>query len=196
MNYSSLQVYIAQWLNRSDLTAMIPTFIELAEASLSHKLRVLQMETQATLTLDAEYVDLPADWRETVQIELVTTSNRTRRIDLVNPAAVADSPSKTGDPVAFYHVGSQVRFYPVPESGTATITYFAALPTLSDAAPTNWALTAIPGAYLYGSLLQTAPYLVEDERLTTWGALYKSALDEFTAADRNARLAAGLRKMR
>ena len=38
-------------------------------------------------------------------------------------------------------------------------------------------LALAPDLYLYGALLESAPYIKEDGRLQTWGALYRSALD-------------------
>lgn len=49
---------------------------------------------------------------------------------------------------------------------------------LSVGAPTNWLIDHAPDAYLYGALIHSAPYLVEDARLETWGALYRSAMED------------------
>jgi len=45
-NYSALQTTIASYLGRTDLTAMIPTFITLAEARLQRELRTRPMLMQ------------------------------------------------------------------------------------------------------------------------------------------------------
>lgn len=49
---------------------------------------------------------------------------------------------------------------------------------LSGAAPTNWLLARAPDAYLYGSLMASAPFLIEDERLAVWSPLYVAAMDK------------------
>ena len=198
MNYTELKANVAAWLNRDDLTGNIPTFIELAEAAMSHKLRVMQQLTRTTLTLDAEYVDLPSDWVETVSIH-TDASSGSRRLDLVPLHYMDERPTSDSDDACWYaHTGNggaeQIRVWPVQTDAEATLTYYAALPTLSDAEPTNWALTAIPGAYLYGALLQTAPFLVEEARLNTWGALYEAAVSELVQADRKRRQATGMRR--
>lgn len=51
------------------------------------------------------------------------------------------------------------------------------LPALANDNQTNWLLSRAPGAYLYGSLIHTAPYLAEDARIEPWGVLYRSAMD-------------------
>ena len=43
-NYSGLKASVANWLNRTDLTAEIVDFIELAENRISHELRIPAME--------------------------------------------------------------------------------------------------------------------------------------------------------
>ncbi len=46
--YAELQTAVGNWLNRADLTARIPEFIELFEARVKRDLRVRQMEKRAT----------------------------------------------------------------------------------------------------------------------------------------------------
>ena len=50
--YTELKASIADWLNRSDLTAAIADFISLAEAQIERTLRTRQMLTRTTLTVD------------------------------------------------------------------------------------------------------------------------------------------------
>lgn len=49
--YSGLLASIAAWLDREDLTAMIPDFVTLAEARLNDRLRLAPMEMPATISL-------------------------------------------------------------------------------------------------------------------------------------------------
>ena len=62
-NYSNLQSTVADFLNRSDLTSVIPVFIQLAEAQINRDLRHWKMETRATATIDAgdQYSQVPPD---------------------------------------------------------------------------------------------------------------------------------------
>jgi len=52
------------------------------------------------------------------------------------------------------------------------------LPALSDSNTSNWLLDLAPDAYLYASLLESAPFLRDDERLQTWTALYGAAVNQ------------------
>ena len=63
--YSELKSAIADWLNRDDLTSVIPNFIELAEAELTRNLRHRKMIVRADATIDSEYTQTPDDWFQT-----------------------------------------------------------------------------------------------------------------------------------
>ena len=47
-NYSELQTAVAAWINRTDLTALLPDFITLAESKLNRRLRTRYQETALT----------------------------------------------------------------------------------------------------------------------------------------------------
>jgi hypothetical protein len=51
------------------------------------------------------------------------------------------------------------------------------IPALTASNTTNWLLDLAPDLYLYGVLMESAPYIKEDDRLQIWGLGYSSALD-------------------
>jgi hypothetical protein len=53
--------------------------------------------------------------------------------------------------------------------------YRANIPPLA-ANSTNWLLALAPDLYLYGALLESAPYIKEDARIQTWGLGFTSAM--------------------
>jgi hypothetical protein len=71
--YSELKTTIASYLARSDLTAMIPTFIQLAELRLRRELRTRQMLVVATANTTGgdSTVGLPTDFLEMRDITLI-----------------------------------------------------------------------------------------------------------------------------
>ena len=75
-NYGELKTNVADWLNRSDLTSVIPTFIDGVHSKLNRDLRVRQMVQRATASVDAEYSALPADFLEIRDIRLNTDPAR------------------------------------------------------------------------------------------------------------------------
>ena len=72
--YTDLQTSIANFLARSDLTAQIPDFIALAEATMSRELETRSQEKRATANTVSgnEYLSLPTDLREVREVKLNT----------------------------------------------------------------------------------------------------------------------------
>jgi hypothetical protein len=87
-------------------------------------------------------------------------------------------------PKFFGVVGGQFRLVPTPDSNyTTELTYYAKLTKLSSTVTTNWLLASSPDIYLYGALLQAAPYLQDDARIQVWSSLYDRAMSELQTAD-------------
>jgi len=188
--YAELKTSIGDWLNRADLTAVIPDFISLAEAQIERTLRTRQMIVRANASFDAQYGAVPADFLETKSLKLTSTNPQTP-LQFLSIDALDNEATKftgSGRPKFFGIVGSQFRLVPTPDANyTTELTYYAKLSKLSNANTTNWLLTSNPDIYLYGSLLQAAPYLQDDARIQTWATLYERALnDSQTADDRSA----------
>jgi len=151
--YATLQTAVETWLARTDLTATIPDLITLFEACANRRLRVRQMETSTTLTPSSGSATLPTDylmWRS------VTWTGSTRvSLEYVHPtylqAAYPTTPSDT--PRHFIIEGTTLKVRPVDDTGLEFY-YFQKVPALSDAATTNWLLTAHPDLYLFGTLAE------------------------------------------
>lgn len=199
INYSELQSEIGDWLNRSDLTAVIPTFISLAEVGLERVLRVRQMMARANATIDTQYSALPSDFLEAKTFKLTSTSPL-QPVSFATIDEMDDFDSKTtasGRPLYFTIVGNQIRVHPLPDGNyTGELTYYAKLPRLSGSITTSWLLTSSPDAYLYGALLQAAPYLKDDERLNVWSTLYASAVQGMQTSDDRSATTGGALKAR
>jgi hypothetical protein len=181
--FAALQASIAGWLNRDDLTAVIPDFIALAEADMNSRLRLRSMLTRATATLDEAYETLPTDFLGMYRVVVNDDQIRFAPTDLLAQYAL----DWAGEAPMYYAItGSQLQLVPAPTAlATATIemTYYARPAALSASNASNAILAASPGIYLYGSLVQASPYLGDDARVQTWGQLYAQACDVLQAAD-------------
>ena len=83
----------------------------------------------------------------------------------------------SGKPTYFTIVGSNILLGIAPDSATTLqINYYKTISALSDDNTTNTILTNYPELYLYGSLAESAPFIMQDERINTWATLYKEAL--------------------
>lgn len=183
--YAELKTSVGDWLNRSDLTTAIPDFISLAEAQIERNLRTRQMIVRSTASLTTEYSAVPDDFLEAKTFKLDTsppTPLQFETIDSMDNLSVVYTSS--GKPAYFSVVGNQFRFIPTPDTTyTGELTYYAKLSKLSSTNTSNWLLTAAPDIYLYGALMQAAPYLQDDARITVWAALYKNGLEELKLSD-------------
>jgi len=196
-NYTDLQTTIADFLNRDDLTTVIPTFIQLAESNFNRDIRHWQMETrtQGTQTAGDEYMQVPADWVETIRMHVtdIATQASSNAITLVSRDQMADIRYKNNDaagknPFAYTHADGQFQLYPTPPQNVdIELLYYAKIPTLSATTTTNWLLTYAPDVYLYGALLHSAPYLQEDARVAVWAQMYGAAVQNVNAESEKAR---------
>jgi len=195
--YDELKASIATWLNRDDLTAVIPDFITLAESSINRDLRHYKMVQRSDATLDSRYIQTPADWLETLRFSI--TSGTTFRIeptsidDLVQLRAAANNIS--GRPRFYANAGNELEVFPTPDAEyTMQLMYYGKTPELSGTNTFNWLLQDAPDAYLYGALVQSAPYLNDDNRTSVWASLYSNAIQSLQRSSDETRFArSGLR---
>jgi hypothetical protein len=184
--YATLKTAIASFLNRDDLTTAIADFITLSEAKFNRTLRVRQMIKRATATIDTRYFAMPSDFLEAKTLLLQT--NPSTYVEYATQEyiekAYQDQFIGSGKPQYFGIIGTQFEVAPVPDTSyTGELTYYGKIDSLSDSTTTNWLLTYAPDLYLYGSLVQSAPYLMDDARIATWGQFYTSAMDDILVAD-------------
>lgn len=193
--FVGLKTSIADFLNRTDLTAAIPDFIVLAEAQMHRRLigrqragfaipRRLVLRSDASVTLAAEFLAVPTDFAGPV--EFVLKGSPEIVLDYLDPTNFQEwkeASGLSGRPPAYYTVvGGEFQLYPVADQAyTAELTYIKRLAAASGA--TNFILTDYPDAYLYGALVQSAPYLGNDSRLQVWGTLFTAAMDDICNSD-------------
>lgn len=183
--YAQLQTAVANWLARSDLTDRIPEFITLAEAKFNRDLRCAQMETRSYATVniaatEPEFISLPGDFQTMRRIRLSSVSGKPR-LEFLSGQQADDYRygmyNDSGQPTHFTIFGDELELIPTPsEAFVIEMVYRANVPALASNS-TNWLLTLAPDAYLYGALMEAAPYMDEDERVGTWAAGFKYAMD-------------------
>ncbi len=209
--YTGLQEAVADWLNRTgspEVAARTPDFIRLFEAKVDNydpPIRHPKMIVRATALADSEYVRLPGDFLEMQRVRFI--GGRHGALRFVTPEKFDDEKAQAfGRDYSgiFTVVGEEMQIYPftAEQAVQMELTYYAKLPKLAalaaaePAQPDNWLLREYPSAYLYGALLEAAPYLRDDERIAVWNAGLGQALDNLTNAGDRARHTAGTLKTR
>lgn len=197
-SYADLTSAVGSYLARSDLAGFVPDWIKAAEARIhyggqapleSEPLRIRQMEQSTAITASSA-ITLPGDLLE---IRDVFMNNNTRTpVELSTPYAIRRryAGTETGTPLYYSIEGDTMMFGPAPDTTeTVTIKYYAKMAAVSAGTP--WLLTNHPTLYIYGALLEAAPFLRKDGRLQVWHGLFKSGIEGLNGTSRAARWPAG-----
>lgn len=185
------------WLNAPEMDQAIPSFIALAEAQMQREIRHHKMMQRAEADIDTRYFILPTDWLETARFHV--TGDRPTRLELTSMDDMLQMREMNGNaggrPTHYTHAGNQLEVFPTPNAAyNVELLYFQKIPALGPSTATNWLLTSHPDVYLYGALMQAAPYLESDQRLQIWAGLYGSAVNSLNAESKKARYSgAGMR---
>ena len=171
-NYATLQSAIADYLNRQDLTSQIPLFIQFCEADLNTRLRCREQIVRAEAISDNEFVQLPGDWLEAINLEIVDGVSPLRFVTL-DEADTIKKAQRYQNVAAYSLMNGAIELVPGPSDNVEIeMVYYGKIPALSNVAPTNWLLAKAPDVYLYGALTHAAPFLLDDQRIAVFGSFY------------------------
>lgn len=185
--YSELQAAVANWLDRSDLTARIPEFIALAEADINAQFAHRAIESSSTLTpvVGSRYIALPTGFRQALNLWLQWTGSAgVQEVRALIPEAMRIT-TVNSIPSAWCVDGSNIAFdCPCNDNGDYTFLFrWMGGIALSDSTTTNLILTNYPNVYLFGALKEAAPFLRDPEALTMWEGKYIDAITKARAKE-------------
>ena len=156
-NYTDLTASIAAWLDRTDLTSVIPDFVALFEANANTegaiRTQFNRTSTSLTTTNGTNYVSTPSDFLS-VDSALVTVPGGP--FEVLSPfggaaAMYTSYPSAAvakNRPKGYINLASKLELAPVPDATyTITLYYYQKIPALVTNT-TNWLITNAPQAYL------------------------------------------------
>jgi hypothetical protein len=172
MNYASLQTTVAAWMHRNDLTAQLPTFIEMAEARFNRELRLADMEAEDTGTATAGVAALPADF-----LSLRSLASNGKPLSYLTPQEFQRFVGATysGTPPVFTIKDGALSFQPAGDVPYSLL-YYGKIPALSNSATTNWLLDASPDVYIHATLVQARLYVKDPEGALASEQAYSSAV--------------------
>lgn len=187
-DYTTLQTVVVEYLARDQdttLIARVPTFIQMFEAKMNRELFIRQMEQRSVTTVDIttsepEFISLPTDFQSMRRVRLSSVTGKPL-LEFLSGTQMDELRLKSGNiaaqPRYFTIFGAELELLPTPEQNyTVEMVYRKNLPPLSSNT-SNWLLSLAPDLYIYGALLETAPYIKEDARIQTWGLGFQSARD-------------------
>ena len=197
--YDELKTSIADFLDRTDLTSVIPDFIKLAEADMNRKVRYWRMENRASASVSTQYSAIPSDFLEPIRLHLETGDYRPLELISQQDMQVRrrDNLNTSGRPAYYAFTQGELELYPTPD-GTygLEMNYYQRIPELSTTQTSNWMLQYFPDVYLYGSLVHSAPYLDDDNRASVWSAYYQQAIDAIMREGEQAKFGGTGRRMK
>ena len=198
-SYSTLISAVKTYLNRSDISdAQIKEFISLAEASFNRVLRTRNQITRSTSDISTQFVSQPTDLLELYNIQLNSDPIvRLEQVSLSKMDELKSASSTTGKPRYFAITGADFEFYPAPDTTyEIEVIYYKTIAPLSDSNTDNFLLTNQVDIYLFGTLVQAEPWLMNDERIGVWGALLGKGIEELRISDQRAQTESGTIVMR
>jgi hypothetical protein len=194
LTYSTLLQDLRRYLERgftaeSDplVYEQLPRLINNAERRIARELKLLGFLVPVTTTLPAETSVLakPDRWRETVSVRTVDGGAiLPRSYDYLRTYWPDDT--ETAEAVEFYadYNYQHWLFIPPPAEDTELEIMYYELPVLLDEQnQSNWLTQFAPNLLLYASLLEAAPFLKNDDRISTWEAMYMRAAQALNQED-------------
>lgn len=196
--YDTLKSGVADFLNRDDLTAVIPTFIDMAQGQINRDVRHWKMQKNTNLSsVAAGIYNFPSDWLETKDLKFAP--DLVGSLDFYNLEYASqntfnereqNSNGLTGNPKYYTlraHAGTtQAILFPKPaateELRNFLVIDYLAENQLDESNQTNWLITDSPDVYLYASLIHAAIYLKDDERLALFSQMYGAAVQRINAS--------------
>lgn len=198
-SYSALVSAVPEWLDGQIDEAQVPGWFGLVDDEINRRLAVAPVRPQMTrypITLNEEYIEIPADFMKEVAIDFLDGTER-KSIRFVDWTGLADdaandlpdcwlydtAPTYSGAPEVAAIINGEMRLFPVPDATyPGTLLYHARLPGLSAANETNWLVLSHCDVYLYGLLYHANAFLPDQEKAAAWLGLFNSRLDQVLAS--------------
>ena len=183
-NYNSFVTTVENYLARTDLTSVIPDFVQMAQLRMSRDLRTEAMLKVATTTPTDNKVAFPTDFLELREMHF--QGNPPIILEYQSPDLFFRNgqTSLSGRSHYFTMLGTEFQFAPSQDSSyTIQILYYAQPTFISSTTSSNLYLAYYPDALLYATLAEAEPYLLNDARIATWSALYDRAIANIKQSD-------------
>ena len=186
-DYTPLLARIADWLDRTDLTTKIPTFISLAENAMFRELRLRQTEIIRQGTTTSDTIVLPLGIRAIEKLA-ITSSGVEYILDYASDG-VSKLTYSTGLPSRYTIENNAIRLLISPsQTYTYKLHYIPNLDPISTTNTSNWLSTNAPDLYLFGALVQAAFYTMDDAQAARFGPRFSQTLDSVRQVDEALRL--------
>ncbi|MEM8714161.1 MAG: hypothetical protein AAGE92_00045 [Cyanobacteria bacterium P01_G01_bin.4] len=189
-DYATLQQAIADYLTRDDLLGFIPNFIQNCENKLYRRLNLRNEEAALNVDILSGVAVVPSDFKALKFAYFDDTFAEQLHWVPLNELYL-DYPNRNEAqiPSVISREATNFVFGPSSKDGTLRGVYYAKPASVRTG--TSWYVENAPEVLLYGALLESAPFIRDDERLITWGNLFRDAVESIEEEQRNAETSMG-----
>jgi hypothetical protein len=187
LTYDTLTSSVQDYLERNDATlvSQIPLFIMLGERRTARDLKILGLKNAITDNLieGSSVFQKPVRWLNDSSFNIGTGTSFNTRIFLEQRAyewcrTYWPDPTQTGTPKYYASDYNYNFWFLVPTPNLAypyEILYYETPPLIDSTSSSNFLTESAPEVLLYATLLETASYLKDDERVQVWTDYYSKA---------------------
>lgn len=176
---------------RTDIPAHV---YEVTLAEFNRDLRTVDMFETATITADAEYEALPADFLEAISLHLTTNGVR-QRLQAFLPDTLNYHRPVSGAPKRYAITADGLKLEPTPDAEyTLTLEYYEKIAALSGDTDTNVILSRYPELYLYTASKHAAIWARDDRLLSLYVPLADAEKRKVMKSESARRLAGPIRQ--
>ena len=168
--FSELKTSVANYLNRDDLTSVIPDFITLTENRINRELRARANVSRVTTTTTSgtDLYDFPADLIELRSVTYVSSNNNTALSYMTPESGTREyGTTANGSPKAYSNMGKAIKLSPTPDAA--------------------YTIAEFPSLYLYGACLEGAIFLNDSDEITRFDAIFNRTLVSIQESEEKAR---------
>ena len=194
MTNAELQTLVAAYMHRTDLTADIPGFIELARTRINRDMRVRENIKEATETPTINPRPLPVDFLEMRSIYFLPSTRRVT-LTLVGREALnanQQALNATQRPSVFSIDGTQIETQPGGIDIEFTLLYYFAQPELIADDDTNPLMATYPMTWLYATLIEGHTFTQDLQLVAEALSNYTSEVEQANSSAKAAESGAGL----
>lgn len=202
INFTSLKTDVTRYLQRGGSATtdpivfdQIPRLINGAERKLAQVLKLLgQIEVlNSNLQAGNPIVAKPDRWRKTISLMYGSGTDQNTRTPLFERSLefmtsywVDPTVTDADNPPLYYGDIDYQHWYIAPTpvvNAPLRVVLYCQPPLLDDSNETNFWTDYCGNGLLYGSLLEATPFLKDDGRLNTWGALWQQEIQTLSGQD-------------
>lgn len=190
MNYGQIKTAVSAYANRNDLTAMFPTFLEMAEHRIyagstsngapAMQVPPLRLSSMITVVNPASTV-LPADFLEMKRVSAIVSGFKTP-LDFIPYEVSGIGESRSGRP-AYFTLNGNFLVYSPTFTNDVEMVYYARFPTPVLDTDSNWLTANAAAVYLSALLIEVSVYTRDDGMFEQQMMRYVSAMNALQAQD-------------